>query len=155
MPTVGDLQKMNFRQLDVLFNSLGPGTIPDGKGTGTALIVPGTPLEKPLEAFIKAHIWEGKIFQKIDDSHGTLINVLGGGQEDFKAEVKFGKSRLSPFKKCIKLDYSENDNFVKFILDEIRLIDTDFYLGRVYLGPVAIAHFCLQFNTKKQRKKTR
>lgn len=154
MPTVGDLNNMSFQQLDDLFNSLGPGIIPDGRGNGTALVVPRTPLEKPLEELIKAHIWQGKIFKRIDDQHGTLINIVGGGQEEFSATVYFGKSLLMPYRACIKLDYSNNGGFLGCILDEIRLIETDFYLGRVYFAGLAIAHFCLQFGQKRHSKKT-
>ena len=48
-------------------------------------------------------------------------------------------------KECIVLDYSKTSLVARWIRDEIRLIDPNFYLGRVYWGEKPLIHFALEF----------
>jgi len=137
--TVDDLLRMTANQLDELFTSSESGPIPDGPSIGTALIAPGTDIADIL-AKVARLIWEGKVF---DAKNGTLINLIGGHKAVI-ARVYYGPSHFDG-KQCIVLDYSHSSALADHVRDEIRLIDTNFYLGKVYWDNRPLVHFCLQF----------
>ena len=84
----------------------------------------------------------GKTF---DAARGVLRNrILPIGLNAIVATVYKGPSWLDN-KECIVLDYSETSLVARWIRDEIRLIDSGFYLGRVYWDKKPLIHFSLEF----------
>lgn len=137
-----DLLKMSQAQLDDLFKRSQPGPIPDGQAKGTAIIAPGTTLSKEIAEFISLFCWEGKTF---DSAHGVLSNrILGFGLNAIIAEVYKDKSWLDG-QECIVLDYSKTSIVAHWIRDEIRLVDPNIYLGKVYWDKSRLIDFCLEF----------
>jgi hypothetical protein len=137
-----DLLKMSQVQLDDLFKRSQPGPIPDGQAKGTAIIAPGTVFSKDIAEFISLFSWEGKTF---DSAHGVLSNrILGFGLNAIIAEVYKDKSWLDG-QECIVLDYSKTSIVAHWIRDEIRLIDPNIYLGKVYWDKSRLIDFCLEF----------
>ena len=134
--------KMSQVQLDDLFKRSQPGPIPDGQAKGTAIIAPGTVFSKDIAEFISLFSWEGKTF---DSAHGVLSNrILGFGLNAIIAEVYKDKSWLDG-QECIVLDYSKTSIVAHWIRDEIRLIDPNIYLGKVYWDKSRLIDFCLEF----------
>jgi len=139
---VKQLLSMTQEQLDDLFKASPPGDIPDGEAKGTAIIAPGTDYSDNIAQMISVFGWQGKVF---DAKKGVLKNkVLFIGLEAIVAKVYKGESWLDG-KECIVLDYSDTSLVAKWIRDEIRLIEPNFYLGKVYWGQKRLFDFCLQF----------
>ena len=79
--------------------------------------------------WINIFAWKGKVF---DAKAGFLRNeILPFGVKAIVARVYKAPSWLDG-KVCIVLDYSETSLVAEHIRDEIRLVDTGFYLGKVY-----------------------
>ena len=147
---VAQLQRMSSADLDNLFTQSPAGDIPDGPAEGTALIDPGARFEPELDAFVKLALWKGKVFNKQD---GTLKNrITPVGFKAITAKVYKGASWFDN-KDCIVLDYSQTSVVAHWIRDEIRLIQPNFYLGRVYWGKKPLIHFCLQFGAAAQTQR--
>ncbi|MEO7052119.1 MAG: hypothetical protein ABI128_10695 [Rhodanobacter sp.] len=139
---VAKLLAMSQTQLDDLFRASPPGDIPDGAAQGTAIIAPGTRYSESIAAVINHFGWQGKVF---DASKGVLKNSISLFRiEAIVAKVYKGPSWLDG-KECIVLDYSATSLVAHWIRDEIRLIDTGFYLGKVYWGKDRLIDFCLKF----------
>ena len=139
---VPQLLKMSNDQLDQLFSGSPAGDIPDGEAKGTAIIAPGTPFSAEIAEVINLFVWKGKTF---DAKRGVLRNrILPLGLNAIVATVYKGPSWFDS-KECIVLDYSETSLVAHWIRDEIRLIDPNFYLGRVYWEKKPLIHFTLQF----------
>jgi hypothetical protein len=136
------LLKLSEAQLDDLFSKAESGPIPDGEAKGTAIIAPGTVFTPDLAEAVSVFVWQGKTF---DGPHGVLRNRISVlGVNAIVAEVYKGPS-LFDKKECIVLDYSKTSLVAKWIRDEIRLIASNLYLGRVYWNNKPILHFALQF----------
>ena len=139
---VPQLLEMSQAQLDDLFRASPAGGIPNGTAAGTAIIAPGTKYSQPIAEVINYFGWQGKVF---DAENGTLKNrILAFGFEAIIARVYKGLSWLDG-KECIVLDYSQTSLVAHWIRDEIRLIDPNFYLGKVYWGKERLIDFCLKF----------
>ena len=139
---VPQLLAMSQVQLDDLFRASPAGDIPNGTAAGTAIIAPGTKYSQPIAEFINHFGWQGKVF---DAKNGTLKNrILAFGFEAIIAKVYKGPSWLDG-KECIVLDYSQTSLLAHWIRDEIRLIDANFYLGKVYWAKERLIDFCLKF----------
>jgi hypothetical protein len=139
---VPQLLAMSQVQLDDLFRASPAGDIPNGMAAGTAIIAPGTKYSQPIAEIINHFGWQGKVF---DAANGTLKNrILAFGFEAIIAKVYKGPSWLDG-KECIVLDYSQTSLVAHWIRDEIRLIDPNFYLGKVYWGKERLIDFCLKF----------
>jgi hypothetical protein len=139
---VPQLLQMSSAALDSLFSSSSPGDIPNGPAKGTAIVASGTVFSPEIAEFINLFVWQGKTF---DAAKGVLRNrILPMGLSAIIAKVYLGPSWLDN-KECIVLDYSETSMVAHWIRDEIRLIEPDFYLGRVYWSSKPLIHFCLQF----------
>jgi hypothetical protein len=67
------------------------------------------------------------------------------GIDAIVARVYKGASWLDG-KECIVLDYSDTSVVAHWIRDEIRLIQPNFYLGKVYWAKDRLIDFCLQFD---------
>jgi hypothetical protein len=139
---VPQLIQMSGDQLDQLFSASPAGDIPDGAAKGTAIIAPGTEFSPEIAEIINVFAWQGKTF---DAQHGVLRNrILSIGLNAIVATVYKGPSWFDN-KECIVLDYSETSLVAHWVRDEIRLIDPNFYLGRVYWDKKPLIHFSLQF----------
>jgi hypothetical protein len=135
------LLAMTQTQLDQLFQASPPGSIPNGRSEGTAIIAPGTRFAKTM-ARISRLAWQGKVF---NTRNSRLKNrILPFGIEAIAAKVYKGRSWLDD-KECIVLDYSATSLVAHWIRDEIRLIAPNLYLGKVYWGKRRLFDFCLQF----------
>jgi len=136
------LLSMTQIELDDLFKASPAGDIPDGQAEGTAIIAPGTTYSESIAKIINYFAWQGKVF---DASKGLLKNrVSAFGIEAIVAKVYKGPSWLDG-NECIVLDYSETSFVAHWIRDEIRLIDTNLYLGKVYWDKERLIDFSLQF----------
>ncbi len=139
---VPQLLQMSSADLDSLFSASPAGDIPNGPAKGTAIVASGTVFSPEIAEIISLFVWQGKTF---DGAHGVLRNrILPFGISAIVAEVYKGPSLLDN-KECIVLDYSKTSEVAQWIRDEIRLIASDFYLGRVYWSGKPLIHFCLQF----------
>jgi len=139
---VAQLMAMSQAQLDDLFMKSPAGPIPDGSAKGTAIISPGTKFSHEIAEVINLFAWQGKTF---DSKRGVLTNKVSIlGFNAIIAKVYKGDSWLD-HKECIVLDYSETSTLAHWIRDEIRLIEPNFYLGKVYWGKKRLIDFCLEF----------
>jgi len=139
---VTQLLQMTNEQLDQLFASSPAGDIPDGPAKGTAIIAPGTRFSEEIAELVSLFAWRGKTF---DAKRGVLRNrILPIGLNAIIATVYKDQSWFDN-KECVVLDYSETSLVARWIRDEIRLIDPNFYLGRVYWDKKPLIHFALQF----------
>lgn len=132
--TTDDLLKLSKDDLDQLFKNSPAGTIPNGRTNGTAIIASGTIFSKAISKFVTHFAWQGKVFKpdKHDPSRSTLRNRLTTlGFEAIVAQVYQGTS-LFDGKECIVLDYSDTSTVAGWIRDEIRQIEPNLYLGKVY-----------------------
>ncbi len=140
--TVSDWLGMTQAELDALFSAHDAGPIPDGEAKGTAIIAPGTTFSHEIAAAINLFAWQGKVF---DAQYGFLRNhILPFGIKAIVAKVYKGESWLDG-KECIVLDYSETSLLASRIRDEIRMIEPNTYLGKVYWDKSHIIDFALEF----------
>ena len=65
------LLKMSSGQLDELFGRSPAGPLPDGEGTGTAIVWPGTYCAPVMAWLARWFFWQGKVF---DAKGGCLKN---------------------------------------------------------------------------------
>jgi len=72
--------------------------------------------------------------------------ILPLGLKAIIARVYKGQSWLDG-KDCIVLDYSETSLVASHIRDEIRMIESGFYLGKVYWDKARLIDFSLDFRT--------
>ena len=136
------LLKMSQQELDALFSAHDAGPIPDGEARGTAIIAPGTHGSEKIAEFINIFAWQGKVF---DAKAGLLRNhILAIGLKAIIARVYKGPSLLDG-KECIVLDYSDTSLVASHVRDEIRQIETGFYLGKVYWDKDRLIDFALDF----------
>ncbi len=140
--TALDLVVASRDELDKLFRSSPAGGIPRGQARGTAIVVPGSWVDRPLSQLIRALIWKGKVFSP---ATGDLRNLIGPfGMHLIRAVVYEEGSWFSPGPAII-LDYSKTSLVARMIRDEIREIEPGVYLGQVYWGKRRIALFMLEF----------
>ena len=145
--TVVELLNMTDTQLDELFTNGAVGDIPNGQAKGTAIVANGTKFSDEIAHFINFFAWQGKTF---DASAGVLRNrITHFGINAIIAKVYKGPSWYDN-KECIVLDYSDTSLVARWIRDEIRLIDPNMYLGRVYWGEKPLIHFALEFPAPEQ-----
>lgn len=130
------------QELDALFSAHESGPIPDGEAEGTAIIAPGTPFSDKIAQLVNTFAWQGKVF---DSKAGLLRNsILPLGLKAIIARVYKEPSWLDG-KECIVLDYSDTSLVASHIRDEIRMIEPDFYLGKVYWDKKRLIDFSLDF----------
>ena len=140
---VAQLLAMSQAQLDDLFLKSPAGPIPNGAAKGTAIIAPGTVFSKEIAEMVSLFHWQGKTF---DAERGVLTNKVSiVGINAIVATVYKGPSWMDQ-KECIVLDYSKTSLVAHYIRDEIRLIEPNFYLGKVYWAKKRLIDFCLEFS---------
>jgi hypothetical protein len=139
---VAKLLTMSQAELDALFTNSPVGKIPEGEGEGTAIVAPGTNYGPAIARFVSNFAWQGKVF---DPQKGVLKNkILPFGLNAILAKVYKGPSWLDG-KECIVLDYSDTSVVAQWIRDEIREIEPNFYLGKVYWDKKRLIDFALRF----------
>ena len=140
--TIDDLLGMTQAKLDEIFTASEAGPIPDGEAHGTAIVAPGTIFSRETAFFVNHFAWKGKVF---DAKMGLLKNKISAfGFPAIVARVYKAPSWLDG-KECIVLDYSETSIIAQWIRDEIRQIQPNFYLGKVYWNKTRLIDFALQF----------
>jgi hypothetical protein len=140
--TVDQLLDMSQDELDELFRTSPPGAIPDGEGSGTAIVAPGTPLADIASKVVREVAWQGKVF---DAAGGVLRNKVGPvGSEEIVARVYPGESWFDQ-RPCTVLDYSQTSEVAQKIRDEIREVGPGLYLGIVFIGDRKTINFALRF----------
>ena len=139
---IAKLLSLSQSELDALFTNSLVGEIPDGEADGTAIVAPGTRFSPTIAKFVSHFAWQGKVF---DRQKGVLKNrILPFGLNAIIAKVYKGPSWLDG-KECIVLDYSDTSTIAQWIRDEIRQIEPDFYLGKVYWDKARLIDFALKF----------
>ena len=112
-----------------MFAAAPAGSLPHGRGRGTALILTTTPFSRFLAGFARLGAWRGKEF--VDDG-SSLRNVVSPfGVLAIKAAVYLGPSWVDE-RPCVVLDYSQTSFVARPIRDEIREIAPGIYLGMVF-----------------------
>jgi hypothetical protein len=136
------IARMARQELDRLFRQSPAGPIPAGRARGTAIVLPGSPLDRVISSLIRAFIWKGKVF---DPRTGDLKNRMGPlGTLLIRARVYQERSWFADGQAVI-LDYSKTSLVARMIRDEIRQVSPGLYLGQVYWGKRRIALFMLEF----------
>jgi len=140
------LLSLKQEHLDNLYKTLPAGPIPNGKARGRAAFFPGT-LLGTVTQIATALFWQGKIFDLKD---GSMANRILGFTA-IKAKIFYGKSKLDS-RKSIILDYAETSRAAGMIIDEIRLVAPNIYLGRGYMrtpfGNIHLLNFALDFRAE-------
>jgi hypothetical protein len=139
---VAKLLTLSQAELDKLFTDSPVGNIPDGEAEGTAIVAPGTTYSPNIARFVSHFAWQGKVF---DAKKGVLKNkILPFGLNAILAKVYKAPSWLDG-KECIVLDYSDTSIVAQWIRDEIRELETNVYLGKVYWDKTRLIDFALKF----------
>ena len=142
IPAIPELLKMSPNQLDDLFATSPAGDIPNGEAKGTFIVAPGTVLAPGIAELVKIFAWQGKTF---DANTGLIRNRV----TPFRVSAVTAKvyKALSWFdrKECLVLDYSETSLVAHWSRDELRLLGSGLYLGRVYWERKPLMHFALEF----------
>jgi hypothetical protein len=142
--SLDNLTGMSQAQLDDVFRTSAMGDIPDGDAIGTAIVAPGTDLERPILWLTRWLAWQGKVFYR---SRGWLVNKVSPlSLHLVKAEVYIAPSWFDG-QPAIILDYSRTSLLAHQVRDEIREVSPGTYLGIVYFGTLKTINFVLQFPT--------
>lgn len=140
--TLTDLTTMSQAELDDIFRRSPMGEIPDGDALGTAIVAPGTELERPTLMLARWLAWQGKVFYR---SQGFLVNKVGPlGLHLIKARVYVAPSWFDD-EPAIILDYSKTSLVARKVRDEIREVSPGTYLGIVFYDGMKTINFVLQF----------
>jgi hypothetical protein len=145
------LLKKSRTELDELFGKSSAGNIPDGEGTGTAIVCPGTLFAKVIGWLARWFFWQGKVFEA---RRNCLTNrVSPFGFKAIEARVYKEKSWFDG-RECIVIDYSKTSFVAKSIRDEIREAAPGLYLGQVFVGQSRkpLIHFSISFQYQPERK---
>ncbi len=122
------------QKLEELYANGEVTAVPVGETIGKAIILPGTTLGGILSSIANL-IWSGKVFAraeaKVAGQNSVLVNKILGMQM-VKAEV-FESVSWSDRKQALVIDYRGTSWLAFFIRDEIRLVEDDLYLGKVYI----------------------
>ncbi|MEL7034260.1 MAG: hypothetical protein AAFO04_01375 [Cyanobacteria bacterium J06592_8] len=141
--TLAELVKMSQAELDEVYCNGPIGTIPDGSGKGTAIIMPGSPMTEGMTSLVNVLAWQGKVFNR---ERGYLLNKVGPlSWELVDAKVYVGNSWLCEDESII-IDYSQSSFFLaQPIRDEIREVAPNLYLGNAYWDQTRVLNFALEF----------
>ena len=145
------LLRKSAAELDALFTSSPPGPIPEGEGTGTAIVCSGSIWARFFAWFARCFLWQGKIFDPLGHCLRNRITVFS--LTAIKADVSASQSWLDG-RDCILIDYSRTSLIACFVRDEIRLVAPGLYLGQVYLGKKRkpVLKFSISFQYQPARK---
>jgi hypothetical protein len=136
------IAQMSRSELDRLFRDSPAGPIPAGRARGTAILLPGTAIDRAIAALVRVLVWKGKVFSSATADLKNRIGPLGTPL--IRALVYEGKSWFAQGPAII-LDYSKTSLVARMIRDEIRQVAPGVYLGQVFWGKKRIALFMLEF----------
>lgn len=136
------ITRMSRDQLDQLFRDSPPGPIPAGQARGTAILFPGSALDRAISALVRALWWKGKVFSS---GTGDLKNRIGPLGTPLIRALVYQDGSWFAQGPAIILDYSKTSLVARMIRDEIRQVGPGLYLGQVYWGKRRIALFMLEF----------
>ena len=136
------IAQMSRSELDRLFRDSPAGPIPAGRARGTAILLPGTAIDRAIAALVRVLVWKGKVFSSATADLKNRIGPLGTPL--IRALVYEDKSCFAPGPAII-LDYSKTSLVARMIRDEIRQVAPGVYLGQVFWGKKRIALFMLEF----------
>ncbi len=135
------LQRMDNRELDLLFRSSPAGDIPHGRLPGTGLLFPGTPLCTPLARLVGLLVWQGK---ETEASGRSLQNLIGPLRtRSIRALLSHDRSWVDGGE-CVLIDYSTTSMVARMVRDEVRLVAPGLYLGVVWLWKRRVGWFTLR-----------
>lgn len=136
-----NLRVMSKAELDDVFRSSSPGTIPTGRSRGTAMLAPGSAMENLLRPLIRALAWKGKVFRPQSEDLKNLLSPIGF--KGIRARVYHGTSWFDDAPAII-IDYSKTSIVARMVRDEIREVAPGLYLGQIFLWKKRIGHFMLE-----------
>ena len=135
------LQRMDNRELDLLFRSSPAGDIPHGRLPGTAVLFPGTPACGPLASLVHLVVWQGK---ETEPSGRSLQNLIGPLRtRTIRALLSRDRSWVDDGE-CVLIDYSRTSIVARMVRDEVRLVAPGLYLGVVWLWKRRVGWFTLR-----------
>jgi hypothetical protein len=140
-PTEDVLLATSNQQLDRLFRASPAGPVPGGVLDGVAVLFPGSRLARPVAAFVRGVVWQGKVIAPDGASLRNRITPLG--LRAIAAAVRTAGS-LVDTRPCVILDYSATSLVARGVRDEIRLVAPHLYLGVVWLFGRRVAWFTLR-----------
>jgi mono/diheme cytochrome c family protein len=151
MLNTAQLLKQSRAQLDELFRKSPAGEIPNGEGTGTAIVCPGTICAGLIAWLARWFLWQGKVFDAKRNCLVNRISVLS--LCGIQARVYKDKSWFDD-QECIVIDYSKTSFIAKAIRDEIREVSSGLYLGQVFVGKskTPVIKFAISFQYQPERK---
>jgi hypothetical protein len=144
-PTVRKWLSMSREELDGIYSGCQrPGTLPTAEMRGTA-IVAGSPFSKTIALLARLFAWQGKVFDifAMDDTAGVLINKITFFSLTFVVAKVYRDASWLDGKPTIVIDYSKTSFFCKKVRDEIREIEPNVYLGKVWWGKTRVLDFAL------------
>jgi hypothetical protein len=135
------LQRMDNRELDLLFRSGSARDVPHGRLPGTGLLFPGTPACGPLASLVHLVVWQGK---ETEPSGRSLQNLIGPLRtRTIRALLSHDRSWVDD-EECVLIDYSRTSFVARMVRDEVRLVAPGLYLGVVWLGKRRVGWFTLR-----------
>ena len=135
------LQRMDNRELDLLFRSGSARDVPHGRLPGTGLLFPGTPACGPLAWLVHLVVWQGK---ETEPSGRSLQNLVGPLRtRTIRALLSHDRSWVDD-EECVLIDYSRTSFVARMVRDEVRLVAPGLYLGVVWLGKRRVGWFTLR-----------
>ena len=142
------LLRLSKDELDDLFARSSAGNLPDGEGTGTALLCPGSIWGRILAWLTRWFVWQGDVFHA---DKGFLYNRISPfGIRALRAKVFRDRSQIDQ-KECIAMDYSASLPMPRGIRDEMREVAPGLYLGTIAVGGKRTARFALSFQYQPER----
>src|SRR5687767_67651 len=102
--TVEQISAMSPAEIDQLFRQGEVGQIPEGQADGTAIFLPGSPVEPLVVRFVRGVAWQGKVVSAPRAELKNRISPLG--VKAIAADVYTGQSWFDGAD-CIVLDYSK------------------------------------------------
>ena len=141
VPDERALQRMDNRELDLLFRSGSARDVPHGRLPGTGLLFPGTPACGPLAWLVHLVVWQGK---ETEPSGRSLENLVGPLRtRTIRALLSHDRSWVDD-EECVLIDYSRTSFVARMVRDEVRLVAPGLYLGVVWLGKRRVGWFTLR-----------
>lgn len=135
------LQRMDNRELDLLFRSGSARDVPHGRLPGTGLLFPGTPACGPLASLVHLVVWQGK---ETEPSGRSLQNLIGPLRtRTIRALLSHDRSWVDD-EECVLIDYSRTSFVARMVRDEVRLVAPGLYLGVVWLWKRRVGWFTLR-----------
>lgn len=143
-PTVKVWLGMSREQLDDIYRTAEPGSMPRGDMRGTAIMA-GSMFSRIVAAFARLCAWQGKVFDMFaeDGQAGVLVNKITPFSLTFIVARVYREPSWMDNEATIVIDYSKTSFFAKVVRDEIREVEPGVYLGKVWWGKKRILDFAL------------